>query len=618
MSLVTNSRLSEIGFEQEPQLGLRRFAGLKATSQSVGLPILIFLSLNSAPAGLTQTPEIRLIQIRILFFALASAWAYFSVLGFVIDKVAPRVTALRAWLILFLFASTEVLRTVLVHEFALLSGLQSDPVWLFRISAGATTGIVFFSIVSVVANDSQYYRSAYRKLFEQRVRLSASLQAAENTLATTRNQLVSGVREQLSLALKSSLEGTQNSSPQSAQLSQELFRVAEEVVRPLSHELFDIPVVIKQNELQVKPPRVPIRQVISDTTIAEPFRPYQLILIGTLMTIPLTFLFNRAFDWLYWPLSLVLTFIVVWSAEKFLTVRLRAWSFVARMLVISSVYVLPAIFFSFTIMVTVMDKSSNPITNFLYGYALVLVLGWLLASSAGMRLSRQRMLDEVAEVNEQLYWLGVRLQAELWVDQKNLALTLHNEVQATLLAAALKLKAASEIGNSSPLVMEEVRELISRGMNFATDETVSKTLDEAVIRLNENWGGLITMQYTAGAETLTLLSQDSVTRGVLEDILSEFLNNSLKHGKATETTAILTMPEADVLQVALTNNGNKITDSRVVAGLGSVFLKSVSLSHKLENYSRGVKLTVSLPLSGAINDSSLKQSVAEHFSFKSN
>lgn len=618
MSLVTNSRLSEIGFEQEPQLGLRRFAGLKATSQSVGLPILIFLSLNSAPAGLTQTPEIRLIQIRILFFALASAWAYFSVLGFVIDKVAPRVTALRAWLILFLFASTEVLRTVLVHEFALLSGLQSDPVWLFRISAGATTGIVFFSIVSVVANDSQYYRSAYRKLFEQRVRLSASLQAAENTLATTRNQLVSGVREQLSLALKSSLEGTQNSSPQSAQLSQELFRVAEEVVRPLSHELFDIPVVIKQNELQVKPPRVPIRQVISDTTIAEPFRPYQLILIGTLMTIPLTFLFNRAFDWLYWPLSLVLTFIVVWSAEKFLTVRLRAWSFVARMLVISSVYVLPAIFFSFTIMVTVMDKSSNPITNFLYGYALVLVLGWLLASSAGMRLSRQRMLDEVAEVNEQLYWLGVRLQAELWVDQKNLALTLHNEVQATLLAAALKLKAASELGNSSPLVMEEVRDLISRGMNFATDETESKTLDEAVIRLNENWGGLITMQYTAGAETLTLLSQDSVTRGVLEDILSEFLNNSLKHGKATETTAILTMPEADVLQVALTNNGNKITDSRVVAGLGSVFLKSVSLSHKLENYSRGVKLTVSLPLSGAINDSSLKQSVAEHFSFKSN
>lgn len=597
MSLVTNSRLGEIGFEQEPQLGLRRFAGLKATSQSVGLPILIFLSLNSAPAGLTQTPEIRLIQIRILFFALASAWAYFSILGFVIDKVAPRVTALRAWLILFLFASTEVVRTVLVHEFALLSGLQSDPVWLFRISAGATTGIVFFSIVSVVVNDSQYYRSAYRKLFEQRVRLSASLQAAENTLATTRNQLVTGVREQLGLALKSSLEGTQNSTPHAAQLSQELFRVAEEVVRPLSHELFDIPVVIKQNELQVKPPRVPIRQVISDTTIAEPFRPYQLIFIGTLMTIPLTFLFTRVLDWLYWPLSLMLTFVVVWSAYKFLTSRLRSWSFPTRVFVICLVYVLPALFFSVTIMVTVMDKSSNPITNFIYGYALVLVLGWLLASSAGMRLSRQRMLDEVAEVNEQLYWLGVRLQAELWVDQKNLALTLHNDVQATLLAAALKLKAATESGDSSPRVMEEVRVLISRGMNFATDETVSKTLDEAVNRLNDNWGGLITMHYTAGAETLTVLAQDSVTRGVLEDILSEFQNNSLKHGQATETTAILTMPEADVLQVSLTNNGNKITDARVVAGLGSVFLKSVSLSHKLENFSRGVKLTVRLPLS---------------------
>ena len=598
---VTKALKHDTGFELEPQLGWRRFAGPKATAQSVGLPILIFLSLNAAPAGLTQSPEVRLIQLRILFFALVSAWAYFTAIGFIADKIAPRVGALRTVLILFLFASTEVLRTVLVHEFALLNGLQSEALWLFRLSAGATTGIIFFSIVSVVVNDSQYYRSAYRKLFEQRLRLSASLQASENTLSSTRNQLIQGVREQLSAALRSTLLKTETSSPLKSELSADLFRVAEEVVRPLSHELFDIPVTIKQSELKVNAPRVPFKQVLLDSTIAEPFRPYQLIFIGLMMTIPMTYYFTGPMDFVNWAISLAFMFVVVWLSKKYLTGFVRSIAFGWRIVVMSSVYLLPAIFFAITILPTVMEKSSDRLTNFFYGYAIVLILAWLLASSSGMRLSRQRMLDEVSEVNDQLYWLGIRLQAEIWVDQKNLALTLHNDVQATLLAAALKLKAASDAGDGSSQVMDEVRELISRGMNFATDETVSKTLDEAITRLNENWGGLITMKYTAAQETLDVLAHDAVTRGVLEDILSEFQNNSLKHGQATETTAILSMPESDILQVALTNNGNKITNEGVVTGLGSVFLKSVSLSYKLENFSRGVKLTVRLPLSDANN-----------------
>jgi signal transduction histidine kinase len=588
--------LRESGYQLQGQPGLSRFAGPRATAQSVGVPVLVFLSLNSAPAGLTQTSDIRLTQIQILFFALVCSWAYFTASGVAINKVAPAESRRRSILIAVLFMSTEVLRTVLVHEFALMSGLESDPVWLFRISGGATTGLIFFSILSVVVNDSEYYRQGYRKLFEQRLRLSAALQSSESTLAATRSQLISGVREQLASALRSVLKETQRNQPKTAAISEELFRVSEEVVRPLSHELFDIPVVIKESNMSIRAPRMPFVQVVADTTLAEPFRPNQLVLIGFLITIPLTFLFTQLADWVTWPISLVLTYLILWLARNYLTAPIRRLPFALRGLVISLVYVLPAYYFSITLMTSVNDESSNPFINFLYGYALLLVLGWLLAATSGMRLSRERMLDEVQEVNNQLYRLGVRLQAELWVDQKNLALTLHNDVQASLLAAALKLKASAESGDVSPEVLNEVKGLISRGMNFAADETVSKTLDEAVSRLNQNWGGLITMKYTASEESLDALARDSVSRGVLEDILSEFQNNSLKHGKATETTAIITLPEPHVLQVAMTNNGQKIHNFEVASGLGSAFLSAVSLSHHLENFTRGVKLTVKLPL----------------------
>lgn len=596
---MTKTSVSPVSFDSELQRGWGRFAGPRATSQAVVLPILLFLSFNAAPAGLTQSPDVRLIQLRILFFAFVCAWTYFTVFGVVIENVAARMGRLRSTLVMVLFATTETLRTVLVHQFALLGGLESDPVWLFRITGGTATGIVFFSVLSIVVNDSQYYRVSYRELFEQRILLNASLSSAEANLTRTRDQLVQSVRDQLDKALRSILRDSAQTSSQALELSDELFHVSEGVVRPLSHQLFEIPVLVDRTELSVKPPRVPFSTFVKVSSLADPFRPVQLVFIGFLLTLPVVFLFTHPIDYVGWAGGLVLTFAVLFVAQKYLTPRLIKIPFILRVILISAIYSAPALLFAGSVTNAVYSKTSNGALMAIYGVAMVMFLGWLIAASEGMRVSRTNMLEEISHVNNELYWLGVRLQAELWVDQKNLALTLHNEVQATLLAAALKLKAASDQGEITAGVMTEVKELILRGMNFAAKETVSTTLDEAVNRLNDNWGGLITMRYTAAQETLDLLAQDPITMGVLEDVLSEFQNNSLKHGKATETTVILSTSTPGVLSLSMSNNGSPLVSGELRSGLGSTFLNSVSLSQKFENYTRGVKLTVLLPLSNA-------------------
>lgn len=583
-------------FDEEPNAGWLRFAGPKATSQAVVLPVLLFLSFNAAPTGLTQSPDTVLTQLQVLFFSFLGAWTYFTALGFLVDRIAPITTRFRGWCVLFLFGTAETVRTVLFHEIALAYGLDSDPVWFFRITAGTATGIVFLSIVSVVVNDSQYYRRAYRKLFEQRLLLNAALSTAEVNLERTRDQLIQGVRDQLDKVLRSTLQDGKLENPAALDLSNELFQVAEDVVRPLSHQLFSEPIAVRIEKLSVKPPRVPLGQFVRDSSLAEPFRPGLLVFIGALISIPVLFLFNNFEDYAYWVLGLILTYVVLTLAKKLLTPHLSNIPLFFRVLLISLIFIAPALFFAGSIINAVFAGNPDNYATTIYGAAIVVFLGWLLAASAGMRASRQSMLSEISEVNDELFWLGVRLQAELWIDQKNLALTLHNEVQATLLAAALKLKVAVRQGELTPVVMTEVRELISRGINFAATESSSKTLNDAVSRLNENWGGLITMRYTASKETIALIEKDTVTLGVLEDVLSEFQNNSLKHGKATETTVILSSPTPEVLQLAMTNNGEPLNSNEVNSGLGSTFLSSVSLSHKLENYSRGVKMTVKLPL----------------------
>lgn len=244
----------------------------------------------------------------------------------------------------------------------------------------------------------------------------------------------------------------------------------------------------------------------------------------------------------------------------------------------------------------------------LYGSLLGFVLGWLIASSAGMRTARIEMLVEISRINNELAWQNARIQSELWLDQKSLALTLHNDVQATLLAAALKLKASIDASpDSATDALPEVKDLISRSINFGSTATRDFTLTSIIHRINDNWAGIITMRYTASAETLTQVENDSVAMGVLEDVLSEFQNNSLKHGRSTETTAILSTPQPGILQVAMTNNGERLT-AETQNGLGSAFLKSVALDYKLENFTRGVKLTVWLPISQTATSSvSLKK-----------
>lgn len=573
-----------------------RFAGPRATSQWIVVPILLFLSFNSGTAGIADTSASRLVLLEITVVAFLGAWLYFTLCGWCLNRLFPKQGIARNWAMGILYATTEMLRAIELYWLSVAAGLPTVADWLFRITGSLSTGLVLFAIVSTVLNDSASYTAAYRELISQRLTLQATLNASQENVLRTRDQLIENVRHQLTVALGATLSEASKSSPAYKNIVEDLFRVTEAVVRPLSHDLFDNPLAIVTAQDVSKRPRVPFVSFLKDCSVASPFRPGLMVLISALLTIPSLFL---VMSWVYllgWALSLLFFFVFIWLAKRFLTPVLPQIPYLVRILLIAIVFIIPAVIFSGVVFSGFYGGLLVSVSPLLYGAALGLGLGILISSSGGMKASRSRMLNEVKELNGQLYWLNVRLQSELWLDQKNLALTLHNDVQATLLAAALKLKASLSRGEqSADAVMPEVRELINRSINFATAQPENRSLTDAIARINDNWAGLIHMKFTASAETLESLHRDLVTLGVLEDVLSEFQNNSLKHGEATETTVILTTPETGVLQVAMSNNGHRL-DTAVEGGLGSHFLKSVSLSYMLENYSRGVRLTVKLPM----------------------
>lgn len=591
-TLISESPLQSSEFHQ----GTFRFAGTKATAQAVVWPILILLSINISSMGISEGSESRLIVLRVVAAALVSAGVYFTVVGRLINLIAPQSGLLRTGLVAFLYATTEVVRAVLVLVFAAAVGLQTTPQWTFRVFAAATTGLLIFALLSTVLNDTDEYRKAYSNFYTRQIQLRSVVDASLENVIRARDQLVQNTQGLLSQALASTLKDAQQDSPSYQRIIDNLFSVAENIVRPLSHTLFDDPVGSKASELPVTAPRVSWRVIIHNSTISNPFRPGLLMLIAVFLSAPVVISDFNLFLFVVWLIALGLIYVTHVLAQRFITPRLTSIPFLLRIVIIGLIYILSSTLLLQVLVAQTISNQSLFGESILYGSLLGLVLGWLIASSAGVREARLQVLEQIDDINNQLAWQNARLQSELWLDQKSLALTLHNDVQATLLAAALKLKASVEVGESAANEeLPEIRKLISRSINFTTSSTREHSLEAIVRRINENWGGLITMRYTVSDETLARIEADSVVLGVLEDVLSEFQNNSLKHGQATETTAVLTMLTDAILHVAMTNNGHKM-DSAVQGGLGSALLKSVSLDYTIENLHRGVKLTVSLPL----------------------
>ena len=127
---MTSQSISEEAFQQA-KLSNRsfRFGGHKATSQAIVWPILFLLSLNISSSGLTDSPEARLIVLRVTVAALFCAGIYFTILGAVIDSAVPQLGKLRTSLVAFLYGTTEIVRAALIQIFAGAYGLEINPQW---------------------------------------------------------------------------------------------------------------------------------------------------------------------------------------------------------------------------------------------------------------------------------------------------------------------------------------------------------------------------------------------------------------------------------------------------------------------------------------------------------
>ena len=575
-----------------------RIAGSRAFSQRIFLPVLVFLTLGGAASEFRATPDEVVGWNYIAFIALGGAWLVATILGAVVNRLFQSIGKLRFVAVLVVYFVVEATRAVLIAWLAVNRDLDPDPNWAYRIVAGGLTGLALFGVVAFVLAETDDYRATLGDLVLSARQLEELVTATETDLEVRRVQLLETVRGAVTEAIRGVLTAGGSSA---RDVANELVRVSEEVVRPLSHSL--IPNVSDslnspERVSMTKPGRINAREVLRYATYAEPFRPEAVATISVLLSLGAVVFFFPLDGQLGVLISLLWVYGCLWLMRRYVQPRLERVAPPWRVVILVACFTGVAIVPEFALTYTAALQGIERTVLFFYIVVVAQTLMWLLAIIAGVRRARADVIARLRDANAQFIWQRTRLAQYLWGHQNVVAVALHKDVQGTLMAAAMKLKLSRDTGKNDVDAIEEIRSTVLEAAEFVTTPAQAPPLRTSLEELNQRWAGVFEVLFDfddATSEIVARVDADALARRITTDLLAEFVTNAVKHGSATNARVTLSKVSDDVIRLGATNNGRPMPEHPQL-GLGARMMIAVTVDRGFENVDGGVRMWADIPV----------------------
>lgn len=520
-----------------------------------------------------------------VFITVVAQLAMFAPLVLLRFTVLNDVLRPRPWVALAGFAFADILRGLVIDQlFHQLAGLPLRPD--LRVASGFLPTLVPLIVVAYVVNTLNERRRDLTALLEVRGQLERSRAEAESSVLLQNDELVQRVRTVMQAQL------TELSSERPAEVIAQLQRTANDVVRPLSHELANS-LTEREDPAQVMAPiSVGWRQVLGDSAITRPLQPIattvtlSAVWISAAIAIP----FTRVAILISLPLILVLLSIGNVILRRVLPSVGSIGQFAFILGACLSAGLVIALFVRVTLRGN--DGAVAVATSCVF---FVTVIGTAMSLIGGALAARTAMLEETANSIEDLRHQVVRTRQLRWFHQRGLSRALHGPVQTAVTAAALRLQGSLQEAPISPAVVDSVRgELLQVLDVLHTPDDDVMSIDESVARIVGTWDGLCQVNVSIVDAGHDVLSNDIVIRALAADILTEAVSNAVRHGKASNVDVDVTLHDG-LVHVFVRDNGAS-TPLSMESGLGSQLLDECTLDWSFDTTSTGHALRVVAPL----------------------
>lgn len=577
---------------------LGRFAGPYAFRQAVVLPVLFFLLFNAFVADLLDTDDAMVSPLAGVALATLVAWTFFTATGLLLDRTLRSPSTARSVAVGVVYALTELVRIQVIYALAGEQEFGSDLGALYRLSAAATTGLVFLGLASVAVGDYLDYRDSYRSYSDRVTRLTVALQETQSHVELVRAQFATWVRRLLTYNVSSAFKMGSPQDPRHLEIANELFRISDELVRPLSHGLSESAPNLPDFRSQRETPKVPFRTFVRDALLVAPFQPVTAMVIVGVVTLPNVLIGNPLLSLGFWALLVSMIFVVGVIGRVALAPQLHKLPGWFGILAVTTLFAFPFPVYGWLWAGNSFSGAPGVIAFLAYVTVIGVILVWLPAMAEGLRFSRGRFVTDLKQLDQQLQWSQTRAQAQLWLDQRRLALALHSDVQSTILASAMQLKNAVEAGPAqSKKVLPGIERTIRKSLLLSFDDPKVPALRSVVTKINKTWASLTALTLEAPKDVIAAIGNDPLALEVVAEAIKELHMNSFKHGRATECVITLSLASAGAVRVVMRNNGAPLAEGALAGkGLGNSFFGAACLSNTAQNVPGGVEVVLEIPV----------------------
>jgi signal transduction histidine kinase len=522
---------------------------------------------NLTTGGAISTP----LAVRILVIAVTQVAMF-------IPLVLLRLTLLRnppkprPWIAMLGFLIACVVRGVVLSTLLVSVRAVTEPLYGYRIIASIIgTGLLLLLTALVVSSMRAHTRSLRQLVLVQRD--LAQAQERIVTEVTERNEeALARVKARLTeeLGALESMSGVSSVT--------ELQRLANDVVRPMSHELASSLPAWEAPKSDVDSVHVTWQQAVGQMARTSAFQP---VLSALLMSM---LLFVTAIG-LYGMVGIQLMVVVgvsllvlSWLANRLLSLILPQLSpgpgF--ALLIVASLVVG---FLSATLGNQVLGEASMISTFAIAGGIYIAVLIFIVALVSAI-IRQQRASEEMLnDFTEQLRREVVRLRQAQWLQRKALSRALHGPVQAAVMSAALRLDVAVREGQPTNELIGDIREQLRSVVDvLETDESTTISIDVALQRIIGTWEGVCSIDANVTQGAIDQATMDPIAMSTMIDILTEGVSNAVRHAQATHVRINVDRDEDGDLALTVIDNGMSEDHPATSTGLGTVLLDECTLT----------------------------------------
>lgn len=474
--------------------------------------------------------------------------------------------------------------------------------WLISVTFGPQAALLGDRVVGAFLNIGPVMvatalgTSALRLRRQQIARLSQTqreLQMALSRVEQQINKRESDATAQVQKLLVTQLQGLDLGDPIGSM--GQLQALAIDVIRPLSHRYTADVGDRRRESPESVPSRVSWADMLDVDVVGRPFRPLltgaivALQALGAILGVP-----DMPVTLLTVPIFIVIVLAVANRVfEPLLHRRARRQRVTAIVAALVIVSLLAGVF------VLALIGLTPPGPVFAIAAAFSALLSLLLTVVLITIQTRSRVATELEQATDQLQRLLARQRQAQWFTERSLGRALHGPLQNSVLAAASRLAAALAADEDPAELLRHLRDDLMRQVaSLGAEASGQSNFDVAVARLQATWDGVCSIEVRREVSPSTPWTEDPITLTCLQDIVIEFVSNSVRHGGATKVEVVLWLDEdsfgPDIHLRARSNAG--FPRGAGPEGLGTRMHDDWATSWSLSAESDSVELTLVLPM----------------------